>query len=144
MDSVHFTLPNDFGITAISLPDSRINNGGDPVQIEWNPSLGSNGYIFAAVLMDSIYLQYGYSDFASVTSATIPRDAFQLSGNVNIPDTGWYYVYVYSYSGSPANGKNLPTGIPGGFTDNISRLDLDGRFGCFLVTVRDSIHVVVE
>jgi len=145
-DSIQFIIPNDFQITEIQLPDNRVNNGGDPVPIQWNPSLNSIGYVFGVIMRDSIYIADGYSDFVTTgaTSVTIPRDAFQLSGNINEIDTGWYNVYVYSYAGSPASYLNVPTAVPVGFTDNYSREKMIGRFGSMVVTPHDSIHVVLE
>ena len=143
-DSLDFTVPGDLSLTAISLPENRINNGGDPVQIQWSVSLESDYYVFGAVLRDSIYSGTGYAEITSANSATIPRDAFALSGNVNAPDTGWYYVYVYAYTGSPANIYNLPFAMPGGLTENISRIKISGAFGAIVVSPRDSIHVVVR
>jgi len=136
-----FVLPNNFELTAISLPDNRINAGGASVQIQWSSSLQNNGYIFAVVLKDSIYNDDGYTEFVDggVTSATIPPDAFRIyDDSLTI---GWYYVYVYSYTGSPASTYNLPTSIPAGLSDNISLTDITGRFGTIVVTPRDSIYV---
>ncbi len=139
-EKVSFVLPNDFMITSIALPENRINAGGAPVQIQWALSLQNDGYIFAVVLKDSIYTDGGYAEFVSggVTSATIPLDAFRIYGDLT---TGWYYVYVYSYTGSPASTYNLPTLIPAGLSDNISQLDFTGSFGTIVVTARDSIFV---
>ncbi len=136
-----FVLPDNFVLTAISLPDNRINAGGAPVQIQWASSLQNDGYIFAVVLRDSAYNNDGYAEFVDggVTSATIPPDAFRIyDDSLTI---GWYYVYVYSYTGSPASSYNLPTSIPAGLIDNISGVNLTGRFGAIVVTPRDSIYV---
>ena len=134
-------LPNDFLISSISLPENRINAGGASVQLQWQTSLQSDGYILGVVMMDSIYTDGGYSEFVSdgFTSATIPPDAFRIYGDSLT--IGWYYVYVYSYTGSPASTYNLPTSIPAGLTDNISKPDITGRFGTIVVTMRDSIFV---
>ena len=145
-DSILFSIPNDFGITSIQLPEDRVNPGGLSVRIEWNPSLGSDGYIYAVALKDSIYTGYGFSAFVppeAGTARNIVPDAFRVSGNVNQPDTGWYYVYIYSYTGSPSIEANLPMLLPEGFSDNVSKLKISGRFGAVLVTERDSIHVTL-
>lgn len=143
-DSIFVAMPVDFGITSIQLPEDRINPGALSVPIEWNPSLGGDGYIYAVALKDSIYTGYGFSAFVAPgegTATSIVPDAFRVSGNVNEPDTGWYYVYIYSYSGSPETGANLPMLLPEGFSDNISKPKISGRFGSVVVTARDSIYV---
>jgi len=142
-EKIPFTLPDNFAISSISLPDNRINPGGEAVQLQWQTSLQSGGYILGVVLKDSIYSNDGYSEFVAggVTSVTIPLDAFRIYGDLA---TGWYYVYVYSYDGSPASTYNLPTSIPAGLADNISELYFTGRFGTIIVTPRDSILVVSQ
>jgi hypothetical protein len=143
-DSILLSMPNDFGITSIQLPEDRVNPGGLSVPIQWNPSLGSDGYIYAVALKDSIYTGYGFSAFVPPeegTATSIVLDAFRVSGNVSAPDTGWYYAYIYSYTGSPETGGNLPMLLPEGFSDNISKQKISGRFGSIVVTGRDSIYV---
>ncbi len=139
-----FTLPDSFYLTSISLPDNRINAGGADVQIQWAASLQNSGYIFAVVLKDSTYIDDGYAEFvdAGVTYATIPPDAFRIYGDSLT--IGWYYVYVYSYNGNPASTYNLPTYIPAGLTDNISKEKITGRYGTIVVSPRDSIYVDVS
>jgi len=138
-----YTVPGDFQITSIQLPEDRTNNGGDPVPIIWSLSLGSDGYFYSVNLKDSAYTTAGFSEFVTTgtASTTIPRDAFQLYSDL---DTGWYYVYVCSYDGSPASDYNLPTAIPPGLTENISKIRLSGQFGTIVVTPRDSIHVTLQ
>jgi len=141
---VPFAIPGDFQITSVQLPDNRVNNGGDPVPIIWSLSLGSSGYFFSVVLKDSAYVTAGYSEFVTTgtASATVPRDAFQLYSDL---DTGWYYVYVCGYSGSPNSDYMLPSVIPANnFSDNITTLLLTGQFGAITVTPHDSIHVTLQ
>lgn len=142
-DSVSFTVPHDFAIDSLPLPEGAVNPGGASVQMQWQTSLGSDGYIIGVALKDTAYVGRGFSEYAGsgFTSATIPPDAFRLSGDL---DTGWYYVYVYSYSGSPSVKQNLPIEIPPGLTDNISKPNFTGRFGAVVVSSRDSIHVVLQ
>jgi len=142
-DSVNFRIPRNFQITDIALPEDRINPGGAEVQITWAPSLNSDGYILAVVEDDMKYQAGGFAEFveAGYTIANIPLDAFRLSGAL---DTGWYHVYVYSYTGSPAGAYNLPTAIPEGLSDNINRPKFYGSFGTVVVTGRETIHVVAE
>ena len=142
-ETLTYAVPGDFQITSIQLPDNRVNNGGDPVPIEWSLSLGGDGYFYGVILKDSAYSEAGYSEFVTTgaASATIPRDAFQIYSDL---DTGWYYVYVCSYSGSPASDFNLPTTIPPGLTEDIAKVILTGQFGTIVVTPHDSIHVTVQ
>ncbi len=130
-------------ITITSLPEDRGNPGGMPVQMIWQLALNNDGYIIATTLKDSVYNNYGYSDFVSdgVNQATLPLSAFRLSGEL---DTGWYYVYVYSFTGSPSFGRNLPVHLPDGFLNNISATDITGMFGTVVVSPHDSIHVTLQ
>jgi len=136
-----YTIPEDFYISSISLPENRINAGGSEVQIQWAASLQNDGYIFAVVLKDSTYINDGYTEFVdnSITLANIPPDAFRIYGDTLT--LGWYYVYIYSYTDNPASTYNLPTSIPAGLTDNIDNTDITGRYGSILVSPRDSIFV---
>ncbi len=142
-DSVAFRIPNNFQIVDIALPEDRINPGGVEVQLSWSTSLGSDGYILAVVQALLKYQGYGFAEFVEGNNpfGNIPPDAFRLSGDL---DTGWYHVYVYSYTGSPASDYNLPAAIPIGLLDNINRSNLYGSFGAIVVTGRDSIHVVAQ
>ncbi|MEW5923499.1 MAG: hypothetical protein AB1746_05880 [Candidatus Zixiibacteriota bacterium] len=142
-ESISFNIPGNFQITSIQLPDNRVNNGGDPVPMEWSLALNSDGYFYSVNLRDSVYVTAGYSAFVTTgaASVTIPRDAFQQYTDL---DTGWYYVYVCSYSGAPSNDYLLPTTIPDGLLNNISKLRLTGRFGAIVVTPHDSIHVTLQ
>jgi hypothetical protein len=144
-DSISFVVPAELAITSISLPENHINPGGVAVQLEASISAGSNGYAFGVIKKDSAYKSNGYSQFvtAASTSITIPLEAFRLSGNPDTPDTGWYYVYVYSYYGSPTQIKNLPTKFPDGLVENISKLNLSGSFGTIIISRPDSIHVTI-
>jgi hypothetical protein len=140
-DSVSFPLPANLAITSI-VPDTRIyTSGTSNVRLEFQSSAGSNGYVFGVVKADSAYQIAGYSDFITTgsTAVTIPPDAFRLSGNL---DTGWYYIYVYAYSGSPAPLGYLPTAFPAGLSANVIHLKLSGNWGAVVVSKRDSMHVV--
>ena len=142
-DTVGFDLPIDLEITNIILPTNRINAGGDPVQFFWSNAVGADGYIFATVLKDSAYKSLGYADFSEdyARLATIPPDAFRLYSTL---DTGWYYVYVYAYTGSPAFDDNLPTALPAsGFVDSVAHAYLSGMIGTIVVSEHDSIHVTL-
>lgn len=142
-DSITFVIPDDFEIDTVSLPEDRVNPAGAAVQLVWQISLDSDGYVLAVSHKDSTYGGAGHSEFVTsgATAETIPPDAFRLSGDL---DTGWYYVYVYSYTGSPFTDRNLPVPFPEGLTENIEKLNLTGAFGAAIVTTRDSIHVTIQ
>jgi hypothetical protein len=140
-DSVSFAMPGDFRISSISLPDSRINPGGNSVQLEITSSAGSNGYVVGAIKKNYAYLSDGFSQI-SASLINVPIDAFR--NNQGELDTGWYYIYVYAYSGSPTIGQNLPTSFPSGFAENIARTNLGGYLGAIVVSRPESTHVVVD
>ncbi|MEW6015954.1 MAG: hypothetical protein AB1690_11595 [Candidatus Zixiibacteriota bacterium] len=142
-DSLLFTVPADLQITSI-FPASRINGGGaTTVRVDWTASGGSNGYAYGVVLRESAYQTNGYFGFVpdGATLVTIPPDAFRLSGQL---DTGWYYIYVYAYYGSPVPGGNLPTGFPAGLAPNIARNKFTGSWGAIVVSPRDSMYVTLQ
>ncbi|MBN2227247.1 MAG: hypothetical protein JW763_07760 [candidate division Zixibacteria bacterium] len=142
-DTVGFDLPIDLEITNVILPSNRVNAGGNPVQFYWSNAVGADGYIYAAVLKDSAYKSAGYADFSVdyARQATIPRDAFRLYSTL---DTGWYYIYAYAYTGSPAFDDNLPTALPAsGFVDSVTHVQLSGMIGSIVVSEHDSIHVTL-
>jgi hypothetical protein len=142
-DSISFAVPANFAISNIALPDNRVNPGGETVPIEWQASAGSNGYAFGVIKKDTAYKADGYSQFVATgaTSANIPRDAYRLSGDL---DTGWYYVYIYAYFGSPTVPRNLPAKFPSGRIANVTHLNLSGNWGAIIVSRRDSIHVQTQ
>ncbi len=143
-DSVQFSVPADLAIINIS-PDTRIyTSATQEVRIDFLASAGSNGYAYGVVKADSAYTDSGYSGFVTslVNSVTIPTDAFRnLSGEL---DTGWYYIYIYAYSGAPVPVENMPTAFPTGLTANIARLTLNGFWGAVVVAPRDSMHVTSQ
>lgn len=143
-DSVSLAVPGNFAITDVSLQPGYINPGGDDVQLQWSTSLGAEGYILAVVKKDSAYIIDGYISAieGAVTSGTIPLDAFRPGGKLE-PDTGFYNVYIYSYTGSPASDRYLPAGLPDIFSNNIDGQYLTGSFGVVVVSPRIEIHVVV-
>ena len=142
-DSLIFTIPADFSITSV-FPTNRLNTGGSvPVRVDFLSSGGSNGYAYGVVLRDSAYLADGYFGFvdAGATLVTLPIDAFRRSGQLV---TGWYYIYIYAYYGSPIPGGNLPTGFPAGLAPNIARNKFTGSWGAIVVAGRDSMQVTLQ
>jgi hypothetical protein len=142
-DSITFSIPANFAITSVALPDSRINPGGETVPIEWQVSAGSSGYAYGVIKRDTAYEADGYSQFTATgaTSVSIPPDAFRLSGDL---DTGWYYIYIYAFYGSPTEARNLPTKFPAGIPANVAHMYLAGSWGAILVAPHDSIYVATE
>jgi len=145
-DTLTTEVADSFAIGTV-LPARGEKIPSESVTLTWSPSLGTNGYIMAVVKCDSLYTQSGYSEYVIPmdTTGTFPNEIFTLPNDE--PDTGLYYLYVYSYVGRPDSALSaniLPVPLPGQLADNISVKDLDGRFGTIVVAVFDSIKVVVQ
>ena len=151
-DTISVVVPGVPSIDNI-IPANRINNGGDQVSIEWTGAAETAGYVIAAVPRDSAYRGVGYTAWVTslATSGTIPPDAFRWSDGEN-PDTGWYNIYVYAYTGAPDSltatsrfigSRALPTGLPTQLAANLAEKNLEGHFGVVTVSPRDSVHVTV-
>ncbi len=141
-DTLNAYIPNNFSITSV-IPNTRLKLSSDHVQLTWSGSVGSEGYIIAAVKKDAKYTGIGYSEYIGGTDGAFPDSAFILPVT-HLPDTGWYYLYVYSYYGtsdSALSANLLPAPIPSQLDDNIEVNDLSGRFGTIVVTAHDSMHV---
>jgi hypothetical protein len=100
----------------------------------------------AVVKCDSLYTQSGHSEYVIPmdTTGTFPNEIFTLPNDE--PDTGLYYLYVYSYVGRPDSALSaniLPVPLPGQLADTVLTKDLEGRFGTIVVAAFDSIKVVV-
>jgi len=145
-DTLAAYIADSFAIGTV-LPTRREKIPSESVTLTWSPSLGTNGYIMAVVKCDSLYTQSGYSEYVIPmdTTGTFPNEIFTLPNDE--PDTGLYYLYVYSYVGRPDSALSaniLPVPLPGQLADNIDENDLGGRFGTIVVAVFDSIKVVVQ
>jgi len=146
VDTLQMTVSGDFAL--LDLAD-RSNEGGDQVSLEWLESTDADGYVVATVPRYLAYSGAGYSRWISsieATVGTIPPEAFRWSTGSDL-DTGWYYVYVYAYTGTPdstLSAKLLPVPIPGDLADNIDLESLDGRFGAVRVARRDSVEVLLQ
>lgn len=146
-DTAYMVVTDTFSI-AVVVPTNRISNGGDQVSLQWTSAAGIEGYVIAAVLRDSAYTGYGYSEYVTslTTEDTFPPDAFRLI-DPNVADTGWYYLYVYGYTGVPDSviaSALLPVPWPSNLTnENIDKLNLRGQTGSVVVTKKDSVHVVL-
>lgn len=146
-DSVITVVTDTFSITDV-VPTNRLVLGNHNVTIGWDGSALAQGYVMATVLRQNAYEGTGYSRYVTTgaTAGTFPPDAFSLSPGT-LPDTGWYYLYVYSYSGAPDSALTnlaLPVPFPSTLPDNISKGTTGGRFGIVRVTDFDSVHVVFQ
>jgi len=149
-DTLTTILAGDFAIDTV-WPEWRYILPFQEVKLEWHGSANTQGYVMAAVKMESAYTGAGFSQYVLAEqgpSGTFDPNAFALPGGTdNEPDPGWYYLYVYSYVGSPDSALSaalLPAPMPSQLGDNISVKDLDGRFGTIVVTQFDSMLVLVE
>lgn len=146
-DTVTVAVPDTFSLMEVIDPATRLNNGGNQVSLDWSGVAGAEGYIMATVPRGHAYTGTGYSLYAAsgATGGTIPRLAFWMSGG-NEPDTGWYDIYVYAYTGAPDSAlshKVLPVPLPEQRPDNIDSQYFNGRIGSLCVSRRDSVHVVL-
>jgi hypothetical protein len=148
-DTLTASVADTFSIDNV-FPDTRIKQPADYVKLQWTGSGGSMGYVMAAVKRDARYTGDGFSQYVSATEqgtdVTFPDSAFILP-ITHEPDTGWYYLYVYSYTGTPDSALSaelLPVPLPSQLDDNIEVIDLNGRFGTVVVAVFDSMHVVLQ
>ncbi len=146
LDTLLLSLPANFAIDSV-LPTTRQKRSVDQVILNWSGSAGADRYVIAAVKRDSIYAGLGFTQYVTslTTSETFPDSAFALPGGD--PDTGWFYVYVYSYTGTPDSALSatlLPSPMPSQLDDNISGRNIIGRFGAIVVAAFDSILVITE
>jgi hypothetical protein len=146
-DTAKVYVPDTFSITSV-VPGTRISNGGDQIRLVWTSAAGIQGYAVGVVMRGSEYQGTGYSQYITTltTDATIPPDAFRLT-DPNSPDTGWYYLYVYGYTGSPdsaISSELLPVPFPSQLPDNVTRNDFHGQVGAVVVSKKDSMHVVLQ
>lgn len=145
-DTVITNLAGNFAIETI-VPPRREKTPSETVSLTWTDSADTQSYVMAAVKLYSSYTGTGHSQYVTThtASGTFDNDAFASA--TGEPDTGWYYLYVYSYVGSPDSALSatlLPVPMPSQLADNIDENDLEGRFGTILVAVFDSIKVVVQ
>lgn len=146
-DSAITTSPEALSILTIT-PPNRLVAGNETVSLTWSASSGTAGYVVAVVLKRRAYSDSAYVAYVTSlnTAVTVPRSAFYLSGAAQ-PDTGWYYTYIYSYTGAPDSalaGVSLPSPLPSQLANNINRTNLDGRFGSVMVAHPDSVHVLIQ
>ena len=141
-DTLLVSVPDTFSITGLD-PANRLLSGGGSVAVDWSGSSNAEGYVLAVVLKDSAYTGQGYSLWSTSlnTADNIPAEAF-VDGVTTI--LGWYYIYVYAYTGSPdiiLTNTLLPVPLPEQLPTNISVPELDGTYGSVVICFRDSVNV---
>ncbi|MBN4072330.1 hypothetical protein JYU03_00255 [bacterium AH-315-F03] len=110
-------------------------------------SLNSTDYAIAIVKAGEEYTGSGYADFFSLIDGAgiVPPEFFRDSLNNDSLLVGTYYLYMYSYSGSPqisSQTNDIPTVLPaGGFADNLSSANFSGKLGSIVVSRRDTLIV---
>ncbi|MGH8014766.1 MAG: hypothetical protein ACREBV_01085 [Candidatus Zixiibacteriota bacterium] len=146
-DTLKIAVSDTFRIDTINNPGNHIvRPGNQTVTYTWTASANTQNYVMAAVLADSAYRGYGYSEYLPVigTSGTLPADAFSVSPNPDL-DTGLYNIYVYAINGVPDSAltaKLLPVPLPfqNQFPDNVNTGDIFGRIGTVHVTLIDTVR----
>ncbi|HEX2897423.1 MAG TPA: hypothetical protein VHP63_05160 [candidate division Zixibacteria bacterium] len=143
-DTIAITVGGAFDIDTINSPATKILRAGETVTYTWTGSANAQNYVMAAVLEDSAYKSYGYSEYLpSVgTSGTLPAEAFSQSPSPDL-DTGLYNIYVYAINGVPDSAMTdglLPVPLPLQFPNNINSPDLIGRFGSIQITLIDTVR----
>lgn len=126
----------------------RLVGPADEVRVSWTGAAGTEGYILAAVKLDSAYRGDGWSQFVSggLTSDVINDSAFTrttLQGAE--PNPGIYLIYVYAFTGSPDSALTeslLPVPLPAQLPDNIDETDVSGHIGAVVVSVADTVEVL--
>lgn len=141
------TVPDTFSILTVN-PANRIVTGLQSVSVSWSASSNANGYVLSTVRRPVAYTGTGYSQFVTSLNpaGTLPPGAFSLSPG-DSPDTGWYYIYVYAYIGSPDSALTrtlLPAPMPDDMADNVSDDPWFGQVASMIVARRDSVHVVTQ
>jgi len=143
-ESIATMLPGNLAVE-VTNPANRLNPAGQQVTVDFTAAAHAEGYAVAAVLRDSAYTGFGYSAWVTdlTTGTAIPPEAFRMIDGDN-PDPGWYYIYIYAYTGLPDSSLSygtLPVPLPTRLGDNIDLEDLDGHIGGLVVCFHDSVQV---
>jgi hypothetical protein len=141
------SMPGTISIIGVT-PPNRLSNGNDPVKLDWFGGSGTSGFVIAAVRTNRAYTGAGFSIYATSqsTSATFPTEAFYQTSPTT-PDTGWYYLYVYAYTGAPDSTiakAVLPVGFPSQLADNVTFQYLKGHVGIVRLAAKDSVRVALQ
>ena len=145
IDTLLIDIADTFSLT-VSNPPNRENPGGDVVTLDWTESPGTDAYVMAVVPKNLAYTNAGYSEWVGSSEGTIPINAFRWSDGIAI-DTGWYYIFAYSYVGAPDSATSadlLPVPLPSDRPANIDQEPISGWFGTIVVSGRDSVHVIIQ
>jgi len=141
--SVSLQMADTFHVEVLS-PASRIYSGGT-VSIAWNAPSQDFGYFVTVVAPTSEAVPYSEISNTS-TNFTIPADAFTRSDGERVP--GVYYIYVIAYKDTFYSDTFIENDdfvffpYPDeGFSDNIDRIGISGRFGTGIVAYYDSVIV---
>ncbi|UCE25599.1 MAG: hypothetical protein JSU74_06015 [Candidatus Zixiibacteriota bacterium] len=149
-DTLTLVAPDTFRIDFYTDGEDSLNVGGQEMQLTWTSAANAEGYVMSVVIEDSVYTGYGYTEYVTsqAPQTTIPPDAFRLeSGIGGIPDTGWYHIFVYGYTGNPDSALShplLPVPLPSSLGDNVDVRNLVGRLGAVTVTDYVRVHVVAQ
>jgi hypothetical protein len=142
-DSATVSVPDTFSLLT-TLPDTM--RGPHNATLTWSGATGATGYVMAAVHRGQAYIGTGHSYYATTlnTAGVIPQEAFM--NNLSL-DTGWYYIFVYAYTGVPDSSLSrslLPVTFPTQLADNIALTKVAGHIGAVVVAHRDSILVKLQ
>lgn len=147
-DTVPATVIDTFSISFIDPTFGFWRPSDGNVFMQWTAVSNIDGYVWAVVKADLAYQGKGFSGYVDVQAgpnATIVPDVFNINiGAGTVIDTGWHYLYVYAYSGSPDQALSstlLPVPLPSQKADNIKKSNFVGRFGSVTVTRSDSLLV---
>jgi len=150
-DTITATVIDTFSITFIDPTFGLWLPSDGNVFLQWTAVGNISGYAWAVVKAGSEYQGKGFSGYVDVQSGpngTIPPDVFNInSGPGTVIDTGWHYLYVYAYSGSPDSALSstlLPVPLPSQKADNLNKSRFVGRFGSVAITRFDSLHVTTQ
>lgn len=141
--SMSLQMADTFHVEVLN-PASRVYSGGT-VSISWNAPSQDFGYFVTIKAPSSEAVPYAQISNSS-NEFTIPADAFARSDGTRVP--GVYYIYVIAYKDTfysdafIENSDHVFFPYPEqGFTDNIDRIGISGRFGTGLVAYYDSVIV---
>lgn len=144
--SMTLDMADTFHVEVLS-PASRIYSGGT-VSITWNAPSQDFGYFVTIDPPSSEAVPFAEISNTS-TNYTIPADAFTKSTGERVP--GVYYIYVIAYKDTfysdafIENNDHVFYPYPDqGFSDNIDRIGVSGRFGTALVAYYDSVIVTAN
>lgn len=144
-DTLGSVVPGNLTITSI-VP--QLKGPADNVSVSWTGAANTEGYVLAAVKQDSVYEGVGWAQFVQggFTSGTINDSAFTRTTFQGAePDPGIYYIYVYSFSGSPDSALSaqwLPVPFPAQLADNIDETDFSGHVGTVVVSYFGTVEVL--